>query len=363
MAIEFQKAIVNKVGKSSEVLQEVFLEIDHPCKRALNYPLMSGIVNEGDTVIVNTTACTLNLGTGGYHYIIANYRGEKQDLINIGHGMKLKYTPNQINVLFAEETAGPLHKEFQSKLNLDGKPIFVGELHSMLTPICAHLKYRTHGKMKVACIITDHGALPAWMSKSINLLKNKGLLDKVITIGNAFGGDYECVNIYTALQLASNILDMEAIVITMGPGIMGTGTPFGFSGLELGLYLDLCYAKGGDVFYAPRISFKDLRDRHYGISHHFLNIFRDIVQNPIPIILPIMRSKKMQLAFKQLRHWDLIDKHPIHLRDGKDIAKSLLKFQLEPRTMGRNITEDPEFFYGLGAMIEFYFSKLPTILL
>ena len=59
------------------------------------------------------------------------------------------------------------------------------------------IKFRSENK-KIACIITDHGALPVWFSKNIRLLKSKGLLDTVISIGNAFGGDYECVNIYTA---------------------------------------------------------------------------------------------------------------------------------------------------------------------
>ena len=356
--IEFKKAMVIRIEKSEETLQEVSLDIGHPCKKALNYTKMTGLLKEGDTVLVNTTACTLNLGTGGYHYIIGNFNVNDGELRGSGHGMKLKYTPNQINVLFSEEQDSPLHDKFHQELNLKGKLIFVGELHSMLMSLCSHIKYCSTGGIKVACIITDHGALPVWISKNIRVLKAKGLLDKVISIGNAFGGDYECVNIYTAVQLAANILDVDAIIITMGPGIMGTGTPFGFSGLELGFYLDFCYTQGGIALYVPRISFSDFRSRHYGISHHYLNTFRKIIQNPLPIILPNMGTSKVRHVIEQLRQSGLMLKHPIIIRDGRGISKSLSKYQLKPSTMGRGFEEDREFFYAQGAVVEYGLSRL-----
>lgn len=335
------------------VLQEINLEIDHACKKAINYTQMMGEVREGDVVLVNTTACTLNLGTGGYHYIMGNFNVERQEPLDFGHGMKLKYTPNQINVLFAEEQASPLHKLFFHELDLRGKLIFVCELHSMLVPLCAHLKHCTSERIKVACIITDHGALPIEMSKNVETLKTKGLLDKTVTIGNAFGGDYECVNIHTSLQLSANILNMDAVIITMGPGIMGTGTPFGFSGLELGFYLDFCHGKGADTLYAPRISFMDTRTRHRGISHHYINVLQTVVQGSVPIILPRMNNLKLGYVMTQLKQSGLISKHPIHIRDGRNIARSLSKYELNPKTMGRGFKEESEFFYGLGAIAEY----------
>ncbi len=353
LMIEFKKATVEKIEKTQEYLQEVSLKIDHPCKRAYNYIKMTGPAKPGDVVLANTTACTLNLGTGGYHYIMANFSTcSSIELFGQGHGMKLKYTPNQIKVLFAEEPDSPLHKKFYQMLNLKGKLIFIGELHSMLLPLCAHIKYHSQNK-KIACIITDHGALPVWLSQNIELLKSKGLLESVISIGNAFGGDYECVNIYTALQLAANILNMDAMIITMGPGILGTGTPFGFSGLELGFYLDLCYNKEAQVLCVPRISFRDTRSRHYGISHHFINIFKELVTKPVPIVLPYMDHNKNRYVIKQLRDSDLLYKHPIAIRNGKNIINSLFEYGLNPTTMGRGLKDDPEFFYALGAVVEY----------
>ena len=40
--IEFKKATVKKIEKTDEYLQEVYLEIEHPCKRAYNYIQMTG---------------------------------------------------------------------------------------------------------------------------------------------------------------------------------------------------------------------------------------------------------------------------------------------------------------------------------
>ena len=90
----------------------------------------------------------------------------------------------------------------------------------MIVPLCAHIKFRSENK-KVACIITDHGALPVWFSKNIRLL-NLGIADTVISIGMLLEEISRCVNIYTALQLATNILNMDASIISMEL-IMGTG--------------------------------------------------------------------------------------------------------------------------------------------
>ena len=124
--IEFKKAVVKKIEKAEEYIQEILLDIDHPCKKAINYIEMTGPVNPGNIVLVNTTASTLNLGTGGYHYIMANFNSPtSQKLPGYGHGMKLKYTPNQINILFAEEQDSLLHEKFNEKLDLKRKLIFI----------------------------------------------------------------------------------------------------------------------------------------------------------------------------------------------------------------------------------------------
>jgi hypothetical protein len=54
--------------------------------------------------------------------------------------------------------------------------------------------------------MTDEGALPAMFSNSLYELKN--LVDRLYcyTCGQAFGGDYEAVNIFSALITAKEIV-------------------------------------------------------------------------------------------------------------------------------------------------------------
>ena len=64
---------------------------------------------------------------------------------------------------------------------------------------------------------------------------------------------------------------VEAVAVTsLGPGIVGTATALGFSGIEQGQLLDAACALGGKSYACLRISFADDRARHRGVSHHSL---------------------------------------------------------------------------------------------
>ena len=43
---------------------------------------------------------------------------------------------------------------------------------------------------------------------------------------------------YSALAVARHVIGADAAVVAMGPGIVGTGTRLGFSGIEVGPALD-----------------------------------------------------------------------------------------------------------------------------
>ena len=53
--------------------------------------------------------------------------------------------------------------------------------------------------------MTDSAALPLYLSNVIYHLQEEGLLSGTITCGQAFGGDLETVNIYTALIAAREV--------------------------------------------------------------------------------------------------------------------------------------------------------------
>ena len=161
--------------------------------------------------------------------------------------MKLRYTPLQVKVDSVEEQESPYHKNMKNFTSLDNMPVVVGTLHSMLTPFVASYK-RNNKDKKIVYIMTDGAALPIYLSKNVDTLKKKGLIDNTITIGNAFGGDYECINIYTALITAKEVLNADCVFVSMGPGIAGTGTKYGFTGIEQGPILDAVKKLGGNAY-------------------------------------------------------------------------------------------------------------------
>ena len=53
-------------------------------------------------------------------------------------------------------------------------------------------------------------------------------------MGQAFGGDLEAVTLHTGLLAARHVLGADVAVVAQGPGNLGTGTRWGFSGVAAG---------------------------------------------------------------------------------------------------------------------------------
>lgn len=346
--LSYRKAKVVEIYEKDENRAVVAVELEGIIYKAINYNKLTGNIKLGDEVVVNTTAVELSLGTGGMHFIIFNYNNEKKDFEGKGHIMKLRYTPHQIKCLVAEEEESSYHEIFLNFKSLENHKFIIGSLHSMLAPIVAMLKYMNKD-IKINYIMTDGGSLPIDFSNTVRDLKCRGLIEKTITIGHAFGGDLECTNIYTGLIAAKEILKGDVTIITMGPGIVGTGTKYGFSGIEQGNILDAVNTLGGKAILVPRISFKDPRERHNGISHHTRTILSEIAKTSGTVVFPLLDKDKMELINQQIESLSLREKHNIVYEQGNDIAKAMDSFNLNIKTMGRGFEEDREFFLTLGA--------------
>lgn len=322
--------------------------------RAINYNFLTGNVKPGDEVLLNTTAVQLGLGSGGYHFVVSVNGGSQVISPNrthksAGHIMKLRYTPLQFSVLSMEEENSPHHQLFHDFTSLDNMPVVIGELHSMLLPAVFNIK-RRNPKLKVAYIMTDGGALPASFSRNIAFLKQNNLIEGTVTFGQAFGGDFEAVNIYTALIGAKAVLNADITVVTMGPGITGTGTKFGFSGIEQGHIIDAVNTLGGRPLFIPRISFADQRPRHRGISHHSLTVLKEIAHTPAEVVIPKLPPEKQAHIKAQLEAHDLNQKHKIMVIDKeKEVLENIQHFQIKLTTMGRTIDQETEFFLAAGS--------------
>lgn len=347
--LSYRKAEIVEILEENQDIAYVNVRIDETNSKAINYNKLTGRVSIGDIVIVNTTAVELSLGTGGVHFVIFNYSNENKNTEGQGHIMKLRYTPHQIRCLAAEEENSPYYEVFQNFKSLDGHIFIIGSLHSMLAPIVAMLKYLNED-IKINYIMTDGGSLPIDFSNTVRDLKSKKLIENTITIGHAFGGDLECINIYTGLIAAKEVLKGDITIITMGPGIVGTGTKYGFSGIEQGYILDAVNTLGGKAVLVPRISFKDSRKRHYGISHQTRTVLSEIAKTSGTVIFPILDKDKLGLLKKQIDLLDLNGKHNIIYMPGDNIDKAMNSFKLNIKTMGRDYKDDKEYFLTLGAV-------------
>lgn len=346
--LSFKKAKVIEERGAEHGRIDLVVDIDGAPVPAIAYGALVGDVNEGDEVIVNTVAVDLGLGSGGNHFVLWNMARESVCVEGAGHIMKLRYTPLQLACLAVEEDASPHHAAISEALELGGIPVIVGTLHSQLAPAVAVLKH-LKPDLKVAYVMTDGAALPIAISDTVAALKKNGLVEATITCGNAFGGDLEAVNVFTGLLAAKVVAKADVAVVTMGPGIVGTNTVLGFTGIEQGEIVNAVSALMGRPIAIPRISFKDERPRHRGLSMQTTAALGIAAHQPCVIALPVMESGKRREVLESIARSKLDAKHSIKTVGATVTAEALDAFKLEARSMGRGYEDDPEFFQAAGA--------------
>ena len=352
--IRRKKAIVKEILSTNEDITEVLVDVDHELQKALNYVALTGPVNTNDNVVLNTTAVHLRLGTGGHHFIIANFNNQTSEFSNnSGHIIKLRYTPLQLKCMTVEEPDSPFHKILKEAKDIRGMKVLICELHSALIPLVKYLQ-SLDNSLNISYIMTDSAGLPIAYSKSVRSLKEQKLIKCSITCGHAFGGDYETVNIYTALLTAKEISKCDISVVTPGPGVVGTGTPYGFSGIEQGNIIDSVNNMGGIPIFVPRISFSDHRNRHHGISHHSVTVLEKIANTQAFIPIPLLEEEKMKIINNQIKASQIPNKHKIVYTHERTL--DILREQDNISTMGRGFQDDLDYFRTIGAAAEFTIS-------
>lgn len=357
-------------GKVEKVVQDrkqrqildVFLHERKQNMLVMHFVYANNRCQVGDQVQVNTSAVDLNLGTGGYGFVkgvisARDHAGPEQDLTYLGHIMKIRYTGEQRPVCTLEAQESEHRALFQSPFSLQGKRVVVGELHSML-PVFACLLQQWRPERKLVYIMDDQATLQIAFSDHIAQLQGS-INMSTITYGQATGGDVETVNIYTALEAAIKVEQADDILITQGPGVVGTGSIHGFSGMHLAHWIHAIHTCGGESIVIPRIQFADQRTRHQGLSHHTCVPLRDhtLVRTNIPY--PVWKDRRMAMDDKLLRQvQELQAKHkliPIGIEQIKDeLEQALDSYPYALKTMGRTYEDDPYFFYAIAATFDFY---------
>ena len=289
----YTTCVVERVLSERQGLQRV--ELDNG-RRAYVLTQLVGPVGQGDRVVVNTTAVDLGLGTGGWDVVHWNLARESWSEPGAGHIMKLRYTSLQVDTGAATEEA----------IDLGGKPVVACDLHSQLAAVAAAFD-QAAPRRRLSSVMTDSAALPLALSDLVADLVERGLLCETISCGQAFGGLREAVNLHSALVLARG----DAIVVAPGPGVVGTGSRLGYTGLEVAGVIDATARLGGRPVVAVRHSGADPRRRHLGRSHHTATAL-ELASHPA--LAPV----------------------PPDGWSGPDVGGVT--------TMGRTQTEDPEFF-------------------
>jgi hypothetical protein len=264
--------------------------------RALAYPELTGAPEPGDRVLLNTSALDLGLGTGGYALVIAVPDRLPPDRDGPGHLVKARYTPMQACVQGADEQGSPYHDALRDADDLGGMPVVVADLHSALPAVLAGYYAARQpagpgsgpaaGLPPVAYVMQDGGALPAWFSRTAAALREAGWLAGTVTVGQAFGGDLEAVTLHTGLLAARQVLGAEMIVVAQGPGNLGTGTRWGFSGVSSGEAVNAIAVLRGRPVASLRVSEADPRPRHRGVSHHSLTAYGRVALARADVVVP-----------------------------------------------------------------------------
>jgi hypothetical protein len=319
---------VEKLLSERRGLQRFAVVMDDGTKgRAYALTELVGSATVGDRVICNTTAVDLGLGTGGWHVVHWNMSRTEFDSPGPDHIMKLRYTSLQTDV----GTSELLHPE-AADAPLGRTPVVVCTVHSQMAMVTLGFAHAAPGR-RLAYVMTDGAALPLVLSDLVARLRERELLVGSVTAGHAFGGDLEAVTPVAALGLAKHVLRADAIVVCMGPGVVGTGTAMGTTAIEAASLLDAAEARDGLPILCVRTSEGDPRPRHRGISHH------------VHATLGLTRCTPL-VADVPTGVLDLKGITAVETPDLPDPRALLDAHALDVTTMGRRYEEDRVFFYA-----------------
>jgi hypothetical protein len=321
-------------------LQKVDVEIDGVAARAYVLTQLIGPVAVADEVVLNTTALDLGLGTGGWHFVHWNLARGEWAAPGPGHIMKIRYTSLQADVGSIEEH---LDRTTAASTTIDGLPVVATPLHSQVPAVAIGVR-AARPDARVAYVMTDGAALPLAMSDLVAALCDRGLLDTTITCGHAFGGEHETVNVYSALMVARHVANVDVAIVAMGPGIVGTDTALGFTGIEAGSVLDATVGLGGVPVACLRASAADGRDRHRGLSHHTATTLTIGTRSRVVVPVPAVGGETEATLRAELAREGVAARHDVVSVPVPDVVASFAALDLHVTSMGRPAADDPILF-------------------
>lgn len=327
---------------------ELDVDVEGSAAVALAYPALVGTPEAGDEVVLNTTAVSLGLGTGGYHLVVACPARPPADFDGPGHLVKARYTPLQATVLGVDEEASPHRAAMEAADSLEGLPVVVADLHSALPAVVVGIR-SVRADTRVVYVMTDGGALPIWFSRSVDELRSRGVLAATVTVGQAFGGDHEAVTLHSGLLAAYAVEHADVVVVTQGPGNLGVATPWGFSGVAAGDAINAVAALDGVPVASLRISDADARERHRGISHHSRTAYGRVALARARVVVPELGTPLDADVARDLAESGIAARHDVVHQDVHGLLDALRTSGLSLSTMGRDLAQDTAYFLAAAA--------------
>ena len=357
--IRWRRGEVRTIRREWPGAAEIDVTVDGEQMRALAYIRLTGRPEPGDEVLLNTSALELGLGTGGYALVVAVPGRLPPDPQGPGHLVKARYTPLQATVLGVDEQGSEYHDILREADDLGGIPVVIADLHSALPAVLAGYFAQRHAPSsaerqagpaegdRVVYVMADGGALPIWFSRTAARLREIGWLSATITVGQAFGGDLEAVTLHSGLLAARHVLGASMVVVAQGPGNLGTGTRWGFSGVAAGEAVNAAAVLGGRPVAALRISDADPRERHRGISHHSLTAYGRVALAMADVVVPDLPGDfGEQVAAAAL---ELASRHRLVTVGVEGLREILAACPAPLATMGRGLDEDLAYFLAAAA--------------
>ena len=347
--IRWRVGTIVAVESAREGLVRVRVQTERDQLPAIAYPTITGSPVVGERVWLNTTALDLGLGTGGVAIVGARLDAGDIDLAGDGHIVKARYTPSQVTVSSADEQGSAHYDRLAEADDIDGMPVVVADLHSSLPAIVAGIR-ASRPDLRIGYVMTDGAALPIALSDTVAALSAAGWVSTTVTAGQAFGGELEAVTVHTALLAARLIARVDIAVVCQGPGNLGTGTRWGFSGVAVGEAVNAVSVLGGRAIAALRVSAVDPRSRHRGLSHHTLTALGRVALRPADVVVPLLNGDDAEL-YRVIRSAAEVLSPPHHIVeisvDGLDDALDRSPVNLS--TMGRDRDADPAAFLAAAA--------------
>jgi hypothetical protein len=148
--------------------------------------------------------------------------------------------------------------------------------------------------------------------------------------------------------------------VAMGPGIVGTNTRLGFSGMEVGPILDAAAALGGAPIACLRVSFADTRARHAGLSHHSRTALRLACRERVDVAVPRLGGDEGVRLHADLSAAGIDRRHALVEVEPPDVLALFEQAELDVVSMDRPAAADPALFLAGAAAGALAAARVPS---